>query len=280
MALVSELGIKPLAPSIGVMVEGVDLARPMDEPTFRAIEAAWVANGIALFRGQALSEVEQVNFIGRFGPLAQVLNKHGGASKHHPGVMFVSNIRENGELIGALPDGEMFFHSDQCYVEQPCAATVLYAMEIPRTGGNTLFANMFAAYDALDDATKTRLRGLRAMNVYDYAGNPTHRGTVSVDAPRFDHPIVRSHPVSGRRALYVNRLMTEHIVGMARAESDALLEHLFDHQERPEFVYEHHWQVGDLILWDNRSTLHARSNFDASERRMLRRCVVQGDIPR
>ena len=138
---------------------------------------------------------------------------------------------------------------------------------------------MFAAYDALSPDMKARLEGLRAMNVYDYDGNPTRRGTVPAHAPRFAHPIVRTHPAHGRRALYLNRLMTEHIVGMDRAASDALLETLFDHQENPAWVYEHRWRVGDLVMWDNRSSVHARTDFAATERRLLRRSVVLGEVP-
>ena len=282
MNATSGVQIRPLAAKIGIEVSGVDLSQTLNDDTFRAIERAWQENCIVLFRGQQINEDDQVRFTERVGPLSRVLHKHGGASKHHPGVMFVSNIRENGELIGALPDGEMYFHSDQCYVERPCAATLLYAIEIPSQGGNTLFANMYAAYDALPVELKTKLAGLKAVHVYDYDANPTKPtkgGAVRADAPRFAHPIVRTHPATGRRALYLNRLMTDHIVGWPRDESDALLARLFDHQENPEWIYEHRWQVGDLVMWDNRSSVHARSDFDASERRLLRRSVVLGEVP-
>ncbi len=202
---------------------------------------------------------------------------------YQPGVMLVSNIRENGKPIGVLPDGEMFFHSDQCYAERPTMATLLYAVEIPSQGGNTLFANMYAAYDSLPDETKQRLDGLTAMNVYDYATNATVRRpgvpAMQPDAPSYAHPVVRTHPATRRKALYVNRLMTDHIVGMPRADSDRLLETLFDHQEQRRFVYEHVWRPGDLIMWDNRCTLHARTDFPSTERRLLRRVIVQGDKP-
>jgi taurine dioxygenase len=194
--------------------------------------------------------------------------------------MYISNIRENGELVGALPDGEMFFHSDQCYVERPGMATMLYAMEVPKRGGNTLFANMYAAYETLPGRIKARIEGKLALNVYDYDNNATTRGSEPREGvPSYAHPIVRTHPATGRKALYVNRLMTHHILGMDREESDALLAEIFDHQERPEFIYEHVWTPGDLLIWDNRCTLHARSNFDASERRMMRRVAILGDKP-
>jgi taurine dioxygenase len=158
-------------------------------------------------------------------------------------------------------------------------ATLLYAIEVPARGGNTLFANMYAAYEALPGDVKQRLTGLAALNVYDYEGNPTKRGAVRDGAPSFVHPVVRTHPATGRKALYVNRLMTHSIIGLSPDESDDLLTFLFDHQEKKRFVYEHVWTPGDLILWDNRSTLHARSDFDAGERRLLRRVAVLGERP-
>jgi taurine dioxygenase len=272
------LRFRPVSPAIGIEVAGVDLSRPLDDSTFARIRQAWYDGSILLFRGQRLDEAQQAAFAARFGPLARVLNKHGGTGAH-PGVMYVSNIVENGKLIGALPDGEMYFHSDQCYVEKPAMATMLYAMEIPSKGGNTLFANTYKAYETLPDELKRRLDGRRAVNVYDYAGSATTRGAAASDAPRYAHPVFRTHPATGRKALYVNRLMTESIEGLSRAESDEILARLFDHAERPEFVYEHSWTPGELILWDNRCTLHARSDFDSSERRKLRRVVVLGEKP-
>ena len=273
------LQTRPLSPNIGAEVLGVDLSRTLDAATAETIRQAWYANCILLFRGQDISEEQQVAFGSTFGELGRVLNKHGGASSHHPGVMFVSNIRENGELIGALPDGEMMFHSDQCYVERPSAAAMLYAMEVPSRGGNTLFANTYKACEAVPAELKARLEGARAVNVYDYANAATQRGTASAEAPRFAHPVFRTHPATGKRALYVNRLMTESIVGWDKAEGDRVLAQLFDLQENPDWIYEHVWKPGDLLVWDNRCALHARTDFDASERRLMRRCVVLGEIP-
>jgi taurine dioxygenase len=268
--------ILPLSPAIGAKIIGVDLRRPMDDATFQRIRDAWHQHCILLFRGQRIEDEDQVRFAARFGELSKVLHKHGGHTAH-PSVMLISNIRQDGKLIGALPDGEMYFHSDQCYLERPSMATLLYAIEVPHHGGNTLFANMYAAYDALPDDIKQRIAGLKALNVYDYEGNPTKRGAVRGGAPSFAHPVVRTHPATGRKALYVNRLMTHSIVGLPSEESDRLLALLFDHQEQPRFVYEHVWTPGDLIMWDNRCTLHARSDFDATERRLLRRVAVLGE---
>jgi taurine dioxygenase len=204
----------------------------------------------------------------------------------HPALMYVTNEKKDGKYVGALPDGEMYFHSDMCYLERPSMATMLYAMVIPSVGGNTLFANMYKAYEALPEATKKRLDGLKAVNTYDpghsnYAAMRTRMPSSegSPTARSYAHPIVFTHPVTGRKALYINRLMTESVVGMPREESSALLESLFDHQEQPQFVYEHRWTPGEVIIWDNRCTLHARTDFSADELRKLRRVTVKGDKP-
>jgi len=276
---IERLDSAPLAPAIGAEVRGIDLREPLDERRFHAIVQLWLERCVLLFRGQDLSVEQQVAFAGRFGPLGQRANVTPGATEH-PAVMLISNIREDGKPIGALPDGEMFFHSDQCYTERPCKATMLHAIEVPSVGGNTIFANMVRAYETLPEDLKRRIAGLRALNVYDYEGSATRRSeSAAVDAPRFTHPVVRTHPETGRRALYVNRLMTQGIEGMDRAESDALLARLFEHQERAELRYEHRWRPGDLILWDNRSTVHARTDFSAGERRLLRRVILLGDHP-
>jgi alpha-ketoglutarate-dependent taurine dioxygenase len=273
--------IRPLSPAIGVEITGIDLRAPLDEADFARIRRAWEENCIALFRGQTLDEDEQADFCARFGPLGGVVNESDPMKRgHHPAVLYVSNIRVDGKLTGILPDGEMFFHSDTCYLERPAMASMLYAMEVPSRGGNTLYANGFRAYAALPEEMKRKLAGSRALNVYDYAGNPTHRAeTLPPDVKQYAHPVFRTHPPTGRTALYVNRLMTWSILGLDPDDSAATLEFLFDHQERPEFVYEHVWRPGDVVLWDNRSCLHARSDFDPGERRRLRRVTVIGEKP-
>jgi taurine dioxygenase len=279
--LAQQIEVRPLSPAIGIEVAGIDLARPLDDDSFARLRQAWEENCIALFRGQKLEEIEQVDFAARFGTLGRNVNENdpmklGG----HPAVLYVSNIRIDGKLTGILPDGEMFFHSDTCYLEKPAMASMLYAMEVPSRGGHTLYANGFRAYDALPDEMKHLLSGKRALNVYDYEGNPTHRAkTLPPGVKQYAHPVFRTHPATGRKSLYVNRLMTWAILDMPEAEGRDVLEFLFDHQERPEFVYEHAWRPGDVILWDNRSCLHARTDFDPAERRRLRRVTVIGEAP-
>jgi taurine dioxygenase len=275
------VSIRPLSPAIGIEVEGADLARPLDDETFARIRRGWEESCIALFRGQDIDELEQVGFAARFGTLGTVVNESDPAKLgSHPAVLYVSNIRVDGKLTGILPDGEMFFHSDTCYLEKPAMASMLFAMEIPSRGGNTLYANGFRAYQALPEEMKRRLAGKRALNVYDYEGSPTHRAkSLPPGVKKYAHPVFRTHAPTGRKSLYVNRLMTWAILDVAEDESREILEFLFDHQEKPEFVYEHFWRPGDVILWDNRSCLHARTDFDPSERRRLRRVTVIGEKP-
>jgi taurine dioxygenase len=270
--------VRPLSPALGAEIINVDLSRPISDELFAAIEDCWHRHLVVLFRDQHLSEDDQVRFAEHFGQLALTHTRI--YTTANPAVMLISNIRENGRQIGALPDGEMQFHSDQCYQEKPAMASMLYAIEIPSVGGNTLFANAYAAYETLPDDVKSKLEDRRAMHAYDYDAASTKRGSrIKEGVPHFAHPAVRTHPATGRKALYVNRLMTVAIEGLPEAESDALLNFLFEHQENPAFVYEHVWRVNDLLMWDNRCALHARTDFSSDERRLMRRVTVLGERP-
>jgi taurine dioxygenase len=270
--------VRPLSAAIGAEIIGVDLSAPLDDATFAQILNAWHKHLVILLRNQKLTEEDQVRFAERFGPPAKIHTPQ--FVQKHPAVMLISNIREDGKPIGALPDGEMHFHTDQCHQERPAMASMLYAIEIPSKGGNTLFANAYMAYETLPDALKHRIDGRKALNAYDYDTGATIRGgTVPTDAPSYAHPVVRTHPATGRKALYVNRLMTRRIEGLPPQESEKLLNRLFDHQEQPEFIYEHVWRPGDILMWDNRCTLHARTDFSADERRLLRRVTILGEKP-
>jgi taurine dioxygenase len=272
------LGVRPLSPAMGAEILGVDLRDDIDVHGFAQIRDAWHQNLVIVLRGQNLSEEDQVRFAEKFGPPAVIHTKQ--FVRNHPAVMLISNIREDGKPIGALPDGEMHFHSDQCHQERPAMASILYALEVPRAGGNTLFANGYTAYETLPPEIKRRIEGRKALNAYDYATAATKRGTrLGQGVPSYAHPVVRTHPATGRKALYVNRLMTVRIDGLPAQESDELLAMLFDHQERREFIYEHVWRAGDLVMWDNRCTLHARTDFSPDERRLMRRVTILGEKP-
>lgn len=271
-------GARALTPAIGTEITGVDLSVPISDETFAKVLETWHQNLVILFRDQHLTEDDQVRFGERFGPPA-VSHTRRHTTKN-PAVMLISNIRENGQLIGALPDGEMNFHTDQCHQERPAMASMLYSLEVPSQGGNTLFANAYLAYEMLPEGMKGKIEGRKALNAYDYDNASTIRGTkLREGIPSYWHPIVRTHPATGRKALYVNRLMTVAIEGMSEHESNEVLNALFDHQEQRKFVYEHVWRPHDLLLWDNRCTLHARTDFSAAERRLMRRLTILGEKP-
>jgi taurine dioxygenase len=270
----------PLSPALGAEIRGVDLSQEISDGEFREIEKVWHDHLVILLRGQDLDEDRQVAFARRFGELSPIHTDHHSAT--NKAVMYIGNRKQDGKIIGALPLGEMQFHSDQCYQERPAMGTMLYSIEIPAEGGNTLFANGYAAYDALPPEVQKIIEGKKAVQVYDYGGGVLDRKhMVAPEAGMsFAHPVARSHPATGRKALYVNRLMTHHIEGLPEEEGERLLELMFSTLERPQFIYEHRWRVGDLLLWDNRCSLHARRDFNPGENRWLRRVTIKGDRPR
>ena len=277
--------VKPLSPALGAEIVGVDLSQELPPATVSEIIDAWHQHLVLLFRDQTLSEDDQIRFVKNFGELQkrgrpQQARNEASLIKYPELTMLVSNIRENGKLIGSLADGEMHFHSDFCYLEKPAKGTFLYAMEVPSRGGDTLFLNMYKAYEALPPALKASAEGKKAVNAYHYESVTREINGSKLDLsvnPHYSQPIVRTHPDTKRKALYVNRLMTWSVDGMDEADGSALLDRLFSHIEQDQFIYAHQWQVGDLVLWDNRCTLHARTDFSDKERRLLRRHVVMGD---
>jgi taurine dioxygenase len=273
--------VVPLTPNIGAEIQGVDLRQVLDQETIDAIRRAWLDHVVILIRDQHLHKDDQLRFSGQFGDIGELARPKKFRTSGHDdmpdGMMLISNVRENGEPIGALPDGEMMFHHDMLHAEIPHAATLLYAVEIPSHGGNTLFASGYAAYDTLPEEVRAPLEGRKAFHHYNYGSVQKGDGKGTPAFSDSVHPVFRTHSETGRKAIYVNRLMTEGIVDMPSDESGALLQRLFDHAERPEFVYEHVWCVGDLLMWDNRCSMHARTDFPAGERRLLWRTTIASD---
>ena len=272
------LKIRKLSEHIGAEIQDIDLTKEQTAETVAEINRAWFDNIILLFRGQHLDAARQLNVTKWFGEPGKVARP----KEFHPkgydalpeGIMLISNIRENGEPIGALPDGEMHFHSDGSHRAMPYRATTLYAIEVPDQGGETRFASMASAFEALPDDLQARLDGLSARHVFNYNKTTREGRRFGDDVAHAIHPLIRRHPDTGRKSLYLSRLMTRNIEGMDDTEGEALLVSLLDHCERPEFVYEHAWQPGDLVIWDNRSVNHARNDFPADQRRLLRRYTV------
>src|SRR6266508_4433414 len=235
--------VVPLTKHIGAELRGIDLREKPDDETVRAIYQAWLDHLVIVFPGQTLSQEDFLRVTGYFGEL-----------------------------------GEMLFHHDMIHAEVPSKATLLYSVEIPSPGGNTLFASGYAAYDTLDPAIRDRLEGRKAVHHYNYGS--TQRGDSRGTAAFAEcaHSVFRTHEDTGRKAVYVNRLMTVGVVDMPTSESEPLLNAVFDHAEKRAFVYEHVWRVGDLLLWDNRCSSHARTDFPSSERRLMLRTTVKGTV--
>ena len=272
----------PLTKHIGAEIRGIDLTRPADDGDIAALNRLWLQHVILVFRGLSLGQEDLLRvttYFGRLGPLARPREyQPAGFDRLLDNIMLISNIRENGEPIGALPDGEMMFHHDMLHAKVPHKGTLLYSVEVPRAGGNTLFANCYTAYETLPDAVRRPLEGRLAFHHYNYGS--VQRGDDKGVAAFAEsvHPVFRTHEETGRKAVYANRLMTRHVVGLPAEESDRLLGALFDHSENPEWVYEHVWRPGDLILWDNRCSMHARTDFSPAERRLLLRTTIEGDV--
>jgi taurine dioxygenase len=281
--------VTALSPALGAEITGLDLAHELAPETVAALIEAWHEHIVLLFRGQKLGEDEQLRFAARFGTLAErgrPVAQRRETTDHNTSVTLISNIRKDGKAIGSLPDGDMWFHHDTCYAEAPTRASFLYAIELPDTGGNTLFANSYAAYDAVPDDLRARLDGCTALHVYDYDRPLNARLDIEggLDGLRhFSHPVFTTHPRTGRKVLYVNRMMTARIDGLGgldAGESARILDRLYDIGEDPAHVYEHVWRPGDLIMWDNYCSMHGRTDFPPSQTRLLRRCVIQGERPR
>ncbi len=273
--------VEKLTRHIGAEIRGIDLNQIQSAETMAALKQAWLENIVLLFRGQKLTQEAQLRateFFGKIGYLARPANEYPvGYDKLLPNVMLISNIRENGEPIGALPDGEMMFHHDMLHADIPHKGTMLYSVEIPSQGGHTLFSSGYAAYDTLPDDIRKPLEGRTAKHHYNYGSTQKgdEKGTRAFSDS--EHPVFRTHEETGRKAIYVNRLMTEEVVGLPKEESDRILVALFDHSEKSEFVYEHIWDVGDVLLWDNRCSSHARTDFPDGERRLMLRTTIEGD---
>ncbi len=279
--LPSALRTRPLSAALGAEIADLDLSRELDRDTADAIYAAWLEHIVLVFPGQQIAEPDQRRFAACFGTLgerARPLARRPEGADYDGAFMLVGNIRDDdGEYAGSLPDGELWFHHDMSYVEEPHKATILYAIDIPATGGNTMFANQYMAYDNVPTALRQKLAGRRVLQVYDYA--MTEKVDIDKGLDGVKHrwqPIFVTHPETGRTALYVSRLMTAEIEGLSRGDGDAILDELFAISEDPSVVYEHVWAPGDVVMWDNRCSIHARTDFPASERRLLRRCTVQG----
>ena len=261
------LAVQPTGGALGAEIRGLDLSAPLSLNQAAQLRQAMLDHGVVFFRDQDLIDEELVRFTACFGKPVPHVRKH--RPRRVKEVFLISNIVEDGEPIGELGDELIPFHSDLSYLERPGNLSVLYAVELPATGGQTQWCNCTAAYAALDDTMKRKLKGMRAV----------HRHHVEAQNPvvHIAHPIVRTHPETGRRSLYVGPHLTRYVAGVDRAEGDALLAVLYAHIEQPQFTWTHEWRIGDVVLFDNRPTMHRRLAFPPDQRRLMKRTQIFND---
>jgi taurine dioxygenase len=277
------LSIRNLDAPLGAEISGLDLSQPLSPTDVEAIERAWRDRLVVVARGQRLSDPQLLAFSRYFGELDPPgPNPYGEAfNKEYPLINVISNVVENGKPIGSLGSGEAVWHADMTYVDIPPKAAVLHALEVPSDGGNTYFADMFAAYAALPADLEKAADGKAA--VHDASRNSAgdiRKGYKEVTDVRETvgarHPLVRTDPQSGRRALFLGRRTNSYIVGLPVAQSEALLESLWEHAAQPRFAMCHEWRQGDLLMWNNLAVLHRRDPFDPDARRIMHRTQIKG----
>ena len=280
------LDVRPItADGFGAEIVGLDL-RSIDDSVFAAILRAWTQYSVLLFRDQPLSDPDLIAFSRRFGDLDHAPNQENGRriASGMPELYVVSNVIENGVAIGSLGSGEAVWHTDMSYLPSPPKASMLYSLEVPEEGGDTSFCDMYRAYARLPEALRARARGLMVKHDGTYnSGGYVREGVTPTDDPRAApgklHPLVCTHPESERQMLYLGRRRMSWIEGLDLPDSEALLDEIWAYATVPEISFTHHWRVGDLVLWDNRCTMHRRDPFDDSTRRVMHRTQVRGSAP-
>ncbi|MCD5974440.1 TauD/TfdA dioxygenase family protein [Pseudomonas quasicaspiana] len=278
--------VRPFAANVGAEIVGLDLSRPLNDADFARVHRAHLDYHVVVFRDQQITPQQQIDFSRRFGVLQiHVLKQF--LLANHPEILIVSNIVENGQPLG-LGDAGKYWHSDLSYKELPSLGSMLYAQELPSEGGDTLFANMHLAWDTLPEHLRKAVEGRSAVHSYTSRYRDGHnaqnwRPTLTPEQLAqvvvVSHPIVRTHPENGRKALFVSEGFTTHIVGLPEDESQQILNELYAHSVRPEGVYRHKWAPNDMVFWDNRSLIHLAGGTPDHLRRRLHRTTIQGDAP-
>jgi taurine dioxygenase len=278
LAGAQDFAVRPLSPLFAAEIVGLDLGRPLLGPVRRAVYDAFVRHHVLAFRGQRLGKDEQIAFTEQFGTLERHMRNRGG---DNPWVHTVSNLGTDGRPSGKV--NSTTWHTDKSFRPEPSLATILHAVTMPPDGGDTCFANMYAAYEALGDEDKARLDGLRVIHSWELSREKAGQKATPEeirDAPPMAHPLVRVHPDTGRKCLFMGE-HASHIDGWPMAEGRALLARLEAHATGERFIYRHRWQPGDVLMWDNRCLLHrADPNFDAAlHPRVLHRTCLRGTAP-
>jgi taurine dioxygenase len=279
----AHVAVIPTGKVLGAEIQGVDL-RTIEADDFARVYRAWLDHSVLLFCGQTLDDDDLIGFSERFGDLDWAPVQESGRRfvEGHPEIYVVSNVMENGAPIGSLGAGEATWHTDMSYLQDPPKASILYALEVPPSGGNTYFNSMYHAYEFLPDAIKKRIEGKTLKHDATYnSGGYVRQGVAAIDdpvtSPGTYHPLVCTHPETKRRVLYLGRRRNAYIEGLSLAESESLLDELWMYANREELEWHNEWRVGDLVLWDNRCTMHRRDPFDASSRRVMHRTQIKGE---
>ena len=273
--------VVPTGAALGARVDNVDL-RALDPETFALIYRAWLDHQVVLFRDQSLTDEDLLAFSRRFGDLDEAPVQESGRRfvEGHPEIYVVSNVVEKGVPIGSLGSGEAVWHTDMSYLPDPPKASVLYAIEVPAEGGDTSFCSMTAAWEGLPEPLRARSQGLRVKHDGTYnSGGYVRQGVTPTGDPRTSpgtlHPLVSIHPETGRPGLYLGRRRNAYIEGLPLEESETLLDEIWKEATRESLTWTHHWHVGDLVLWDNRCTMHRRDAFDPAARRVMHRTQIR-----
>ncbi len=268
--------IRKLSSSFGIEISGIDLSKDISAMDQMVIRELWAKHQLLLFRGQSLREEDLVR-TSRYISDFEIHIRREYLSDENPEILLVSNIKKDGRSVGILSDTEVGWHYDQIYLPRPAVGSMLMAVKLPSSGGQTSFADMTAAFEALPDEIKSKINGTKAVQSYEAFNaqfSVTTNKTQKKLSPDIEQPLVRTHPISGRKALYICPGMTTQIVGMDAHESAEMLDYLFDFSVRPKFVYTHNWQMGDVLLWDNASTMHRREPFDGNDERLMKRTTI------
>ena len=294
----TRISVEKLGDALGAEVRGVDLSQPMSDENFQQISDAWLENLVLVFPDQALTNEQHIAFSRRFGTLeVHPSRKHN--VKEYPELLLLTNRKDAAGNYVSLRDGGSIWHSDLSYMAEPSRCSLLYAIDVPVDGGDTEWANMYSAYDSLPESLRDRIAGRRAVHQFDLVDNPRFgppadmkekdlkgsiwepkSAAVKARTPDSVHPIVRTHPITGRKALFASRRFTVRVADMAPDEGESLLLELFDYAERPEHIYHHRWSKNQLLLWDNRCTVHlACGGVPDSQIRTMQRTTVRGKVP-
>jgi taurine dioxygenase len=278
------MDIRRVSMALGAEVRGIDLAQPLSNETARILRAAWLEHGVLVLREQDMTPAQQIAFTRRLGE-PFVYTRSENAHRDHPELLILSNVIENDRPLGAAISGR-YWHTDGHFLAEPPAGTLLWAKLLPPIGGDTWFANMTAAYEALPRPTAARIDGLRILVSrvdslpYHYPERPAPPPNQREIWPDMAHPLVRTHPETGRKALYFGGIVPWRIVGMKASESRALLEELQAFALAPPFVYVHRWEPGDAVLWDNRGVAHRATEYNMTKyQRTMYRTTIAGDAP-